>query len=161
LRINSDINKLWGIAANYIKPASMYLQPGERPIVWFSKEQFWEPTVTKGWRLKDGTVLNLKMDDMLKWDILLVRIGFDPEIAPYVWGQLKALSGLSSDITKNLASTARECGANPSRWRGTFNRSQSTSGKRSRYSKVGNGSVLMQQPPWRRTQRWARLRTRR
>ena len=28
-----------------IRPATAYIDAGETPIVWFSTEQFWEPTV--------------------------------------------------------------------------------------------------------------------
>jgi len=32
----------------FIKPATAFVEPPERPIVWFSKSQTWERTVTKG-----------------------------------------------------------------------------------------------------------------
>jgi hypothetical protein len=104
----------------FIKPAAAFLGPGEKGITWFSKEQFWEPTVTKGLALKDGTVKDLDMLGLREHGHLLIRIGVDPETAPYTWSELKSLSGMQTEIATALASTAKRKGANPSRWRGTF-----------------------------------------
>jgi hypothetical protein len=103
-----------------IRPATARVPPGERPIVWFSTEQYWEPTVTKGWLQTDGTIKDLKMGDFLEREIQLFRIGVDPATAPYRWCDLKSLSGMSSEAAHGLARMAKALGANPSRWRGTF-----------------------------------------
>jgi hypothetical protein len=104
----------------FIRPASEGISDGEKPIVWFSKEQFWEPTVTKGLTLEDGTVTQLTMSGLVDHDFLLVRIGIDPETAPYTWSELKALSGMPSNAAWILKKSAEQRGANPSKWRGTF-----------------------------------------
>lgn len=61
-----------------IKPATDFIDPVERPIVWFSKEQFWEPTVTKG-RVESGHRINLTMDDMVNRGYGLFRIGVNKD----------------------------------------------------------------------------------
>jgi hypothetical protein len=103
-----------------ILPATTYVPVGEKPIVWFSTEQFWEPTALKGWRGDDGIYQLLTLDGMLDHEILPIRIRVDPDVAPYRWSDLKALSGMSDETARGLASSGRRRGANPSRWRGTF-----------------------------------------
>ena len=121
-----------------IRPATGYIPVGERPIVWFSTEQFWEPTVSKGLRLEDGTIEDLGMTRLLELNFPLFRIGVDPEVAPYTWSDLKSLSGMSSDVARSLKSTAKARGANPSRWRGTFDPVSSDQWKTVEYLKDGN-----------------------
>jgi hypothetical protein len=103
-----------------IMPATTYVPVGERPIVWFSTEQFWEPTAAKACHRPDGTRHLLTLDGMLEQDILPIRIGVDSTVAPYRWSDLKSLSGMSSETARSLASSGKRMGANPSRWRGTF-----------------------------------------
>ena len=103
----------------FIKPATDFIEPGERPIVWFSKEQFWEPTVTKG-GVESGQLLDLTMDDMVKRGYGLFRIGVNADTAPYTWSELKLMSGMGADLAAGLVRSAKRRGANPSRWRGTL-----------------------------------------
>jgi len=37
-----------------IRPATALVKPPERPIGWFSRNQFWERTVTKEMKFPDG-----------------------------------------------------------------------------------------------------------
>jgi hypothetical protein len=103
-----------------IRPATAYVPAGEKPIVWFSTEDFWEPTVTKGFLRADGTIENVRMSGLLERGHLLFRLGVDSSVAPYKWSDLRSLSGMSDEIARGLASAARAAGGNPSRWRGTF-----------------------------------------
>jgi len=103
-----------------ILPATTYVPVGEKPIVWFSTEQFWEPTSAKACHRPDGTLQLLTLDGMLKRNILPIRIGVDSTAAPYRWSDLKSLSRMSSETARSLASSAKRMGAHPSRWRGTF-----------------------------------------
>lgn len=65
----------YGAAFNGIKKdgiicqATAFIPDSELPITWFSTEQYWEPTVTKGALLPDGTIKNLNMTGMLAADI--------------------------------------------------------------------------------------------
>lgn len=104
----------------FIRPADGLIGPNERPITWFSREQYWEPTVYKGVLKADGTPVLLNMTGLLDYGVQLFRIGVDSSDAPHRWSDLKALSGMPSQVASGLARTARQVGANPSRWHGTF-----------------------------------------
>jgi hypothetical protein len=67
----------------FIRPVTMYVPLGEKPIVWFSIEQFLEPTVTKGYKCPDGVVRTLNMDGLLRENLELFRIGVDTVVAPF------------------------------------------------------------------------------
>ena len=112
-RLNGILND------GYIAPATKYVPKNERPIFWFTTEQFWEPTVTKG-LYQNGKIINLGMDDLLRRGELLSRIGIDANDAPYRWSELRVSSGMSVEVATGLARSARRLGGNPSRWRGTF-----------------------------------------
>jgi hypothetical protein len=98
------------IKDGFIRPATTYIAPGEKPVVWFSREQFWEPT----------TFLNWGMTGAIRRGFRLLRIGMNTADAPHRWSELRELSGMSPEIAGALARSAREVGANPSRWYGTF-----------------------------------------
>jgi len=36
------------LADGFIRPATAFVDPGEKPIVWFSTDQHWEPTAAPG-----------------------------------------------------------------------------------------------------------------
>ena len=74
-----------------IRPATALVEPPERPIVWFSKNQFWERTVTKSMKFSDGRSIELDFKGMVKHGVFPVRIGVLPETAPYDWlGDIEA-----------------------------------------------------------------------
>jgi hypothetical protein len=112
-----------------IRAATARITPGEKPIVWFSTEEWWEPTVTKGRRRPDGTIEDLGMDALHAAGFMLWRIGVTPETAPHTWSELKELSGMPSDVATRLAKIAKQMGGNASRWRGTFTPVQAESWK--------------------------------
>ena len=104
----------------FIKPATAFVKPPERPIVWFSKSQTWERSVTKGLRLPDGSSVTLDFHGMVSHGVRPVRIGVSPEVAPYDWPALRRLSGMESRMANGLVRVARELGADPRDWCGTF-----------------------------------------
>ena len=104
----------------FIKPATALVEPPELPIVWFSKSQTWERTATKDMRLPDGSSATLDFRGMLSRGVRPVRIGVSREIAPYDWPALRRLSGMESRMANGLVRVARELGADPRDWRGTF-----------------------------------------
>ena len=58
-----------------IRPATALVEPPERPIVWFSKNQFWERTVTKSMKSRDGRLIELHFNAMIERRLFPVRIG--------------------------------------------------------------------------------------
>jgi hypothetical protein len=103
-----------------IKPADIYVDTSkERPITWFSKDPFWERTVFKGFRTSAG-IVDLDMGGMLAHGIRLFRIGVRCSVAPHNWTALRLLSGMDSRIANGLVRSAKERGANPQDWFGSF-----------------------------------------
>lgn len=105
-----------------IRPATGLVPDGERPIVWFSRREDWEPTATKTLRGLDGTTRQATMDEMEQLGGGLARIGVLPDTAPYEWLRLKRLSGMSGGQARRLEKAAlenrrRSC---PADWRGSF-----------------------------------------
>jgi hypothetical protein len=103
-----------------IRPATALVEPPERPIVWFSKNQFWERTVTKGMKFRDGRLIQLDFKAMKERRQFPVRIGVLPEAAPYDWLSLRRMSRMKPEKADGLHRAAEKVGADPRHWRGTF-----------------------------------------
>ncbi len=93
-----------------------YGEPDELPILWFSMEQFWEPTAQAA-ILLNGEVVPLGMDETCRQGGGLVRFGLSPErLIP--WPRLGKLANIPSSLRRALAEAAREQGAVPDYWLG-------------------------------------------
>ena len=103
-----------------IKPATALVEPPERPIVWFSKNQFWERTVTKSMKFSDGRWRELDFKRMVKHGVFPVRIGVLPETAPYDWLALRTISHMKPEMADGLVRVAEEVRADAQDWFGTF-----------------------------------------
>ena len=103
-----------------IRPATALVEPPERPIVWFSRNQFWERTVTKGMKLASGRSLELDFNAMVAHGVFPVRIGVLPETAPHDWLALRTISRMEPAMADGLVRVAEEVRADPRDWYGTF-----------------------------------------
>ena len=103
-----------------IKPATALVEPPERPIVWFSRNQFWERTVTKGMKLACGRLLELDFNAMVAHGVFPVRIGVLSETAPYDWLALRTISHMKPAMADGLVRVAEKIGADAQDWFGTF-----------------------------------------
>jgi hypothetical protein len=103
-----------------IKPATALVEPPERPIVWFRKNQFWERTVTKGMKLANGRLLELDFNAMMAHGMFPVRIGVRPETAPHDWLALRTLGRIEPEMADGLSRAAHQVGADAQDWFGTF-----------------------------------------
>ncbi len=103
-----------------IKPATAFVEPPERPIVWFSKNQFWERTVTKGMKFRDGRLIELDFNAMIERRLFPVRIGVLPETAPFDWLSLRKMSRMRPAMADGLVRVAEKVGADSRDWGGTF-----------------------------------------
>ena len=103
-----------------IKPATALVEPPERPIVWFSRNQFWERTVTKGMKFRDGRLIELDFNAMIERRLFPVRIGVLPETAPFDWLSLRKMSRMRPEMADGLVHVAEKVGADPRDWFGTF-----------------------------------------
>ena len=106
------------VADGAIKAATAYIDPGEKPIVWFSANQFWEETACK--LAPDGSQRRLNMLETYECWGGLVRFGVAEKTAPLDWHAIKELSGMSSRTAQVLYRGAIDQGARPGQWRGTF-----------------------------------------
>lgn len=91
----------------------------ERPVVWFSTRQSWEPTATKGMidrlsgRRRDAT-----MEEMFAHGGLW-RFGVPAsELLP--WRKLREAAGITSETANGLLRAAKRAGADPFFWYGSL-----------------------------------------
>jgi hypothetical protein len=104
----------------FIKPATEGVPQGERPIVWFSKNQHWEQTVSKLGTNPDGTLIQLDMAQTGERGGGLVRIEVESMTAPHDWNDLKERSGMRAKMATSLYSSGIAQRARPREWRGMF-----------------------------------------
>jgi len=107
------------IADGMIRPATAHVPANERPIVWFSRRQDWEPTAGPALK-EDGIIRKATFAEMNYLAGGMARIGVAPETAPYNWHQLKRQSGMTSGEAHRLEKGAMKDRASTGDWRGTF-----------------------------------------
>jgi hypothetical protein len=103
-----------------IVPATAFIEAHERPIVWFSANQEWEPTAVKLWQNSDGTLCSLTREQTQEKGHGLARFGVPETVAPHSWPTLKRLSRMRPKKAKKLAIAALAAGSDPLQWRGSF-----------------------------------------
>jgi hypothetical protein len=103
-----------------IKPATAYVSPRERPVVWFSTHPLWEPTACKMVQAPDGRLRRLTREETARYGGGLVRIGVAPESAPHNWQAYRRLSGVNPHIASGLAKSGKDQGADPRHWYVSF-----------------------------------------
>ena len=91
---------------------------GERPILWFSTNPYWERSVMKAVKAPDARLQDLSMAEMLKMGIYLFRIGVHRQFAPHTWKALKELSGIDPKTARSLKKAAKSVAAVPYEWCG-------------------------------------------
>jgi hypothetical protein len=84
----------------------------EKPAVWFSLRQDWEPTADKGSAASRAETLAIGGG--------LLRFGVDERRVPATWTYHANTSGLKKKAARALERAAREKGANPSDWRVSY-----------------------------------------
>lgn len=105
-------------AAGFLRPATIGLDPGERPIAWFTTNQEWEPTANKG-VMDSGTRRDATKEETRALGRGLVRFGIDEQrLIP--WPKLARKSRMNAETMESLERTAKEHGSNPKQWRGVF-----------------------------------------
>jgi hypothetical protein len=108
------------IASGEIRPATVGVGVGERPIVWFSTNPRWEETASPG-RIDDQG--QLRKATLEKMEVICAgraRIAVDDATAPYDWYYLKRAAGIKTKTAQGLETAAIRDGASPKDWRGTF-----------------------------------------
>jgi hypothetical protein len=100
----------------FIRGATGDVPTGERPIVWFSTRQIWEPTATKGKMVAD-LQSETTMSELIEEGHGLWRFGV-PKIDLLAWKSLQREAAMSRDTARALARAAHKFGANANFWYG-------------------------------------------
>ena len=103
-----------------IRPATTMVAVGEKPAVWFSLRDDWEPTANKLIQHPDGSVELGTKETTHENGGGLARIGVAPETAPHDWQAFKRLSGVKPKVASALYNAAIADGASPRDWRVSF-----------------------------------------
>lgn len=106
-------------ASGAILPTKVLIERNERPAVWFTTRESYEPTACKSLQRPDGSVRELSVQDMLDMGITLYRIGVDrDELLSFLdW---RRRSGCSRRMVRALIRVAHQAGSNPDTWYASF-----------------------------------------
>ena len=99
--------------SKYIKPATTGVIPPEKPIVWFSTHEYYEPTAQK--MKKDGSIASI--DELFILGSGLVRFGL-PVNRLIHWNKFKCKARMHESVVRGLEDTGRSQGADPQQWYG-------------------------------------------
>lgn len=113
-------DRLLSIIARGLDLATVGLEERERPAVWFTTSEDYEPTARKGLldeATGDSRTLSLKAMIVMSG---LARVEVEPEAAPLTWAAWRHGSGARSRVIKGLAASARELGSDIRLWRASF-----------------------------------------
>ncbi len=108
------------LADGALKPAPLGPSRKEKPAVWFSANQEWEPAANMPWQDPQGVSQRLSKDQTFVLGGGLARIGVAPEMAPHDWKAFKQLSGVSPKTAKELYNAAVQAGSRPVQWFAAF-----------------------------------------
>jgi hypothetical protein len=113
------------IADGYLlKPGSHggLMLPGERPAVFFTRRQTWEPTATPAVVDARGRKRTLSVATWRDIDLVegLCRIGVDAAHLPFSWADFVVTGGLNRAATRALEKSAKRQGSYVSDWRLTY-----------------------------------------
>jgi hypothetical protein len=105
----------------FIKPATAFVQPPEKPITWFTSSPSWEETANKGVVGSDGTNRSLSREETEKYGDGLYRIGISDDYPLRRFMRITRESKQDLALARALIKTAQELGSNPYQdWWGTF-----------------------------------------
>jgi hypothetical protein len=100
------------LKCGYIDVSTKGVVPPQLPVVWFSANQWWEPTLM--FCIENGPVLSLR-EMYLEW-IFAIRIGVLPSSAPITWPSLRWRALIGEESANHLVAVAAKMGGSPSRW---------------------------------------------
>ena len=109
-----------------LRPATAWLVSGEKPVIWFSLSQEWEPTATK-WlahESPEGTIEQKLATpaEMVEVAGGLVRYGVFPstKLGLMSWAKIVRKAKIPRGLADSLELVAMEQGADPAKWLGRF-----------------------------------------
>lgn len=104
-----------------IRPANELLEEGEKPVVWFSRNEVWERSAAKtairnfGGKLKYPSQEAEHRDGGGLW-----RFGVEEATAPHGWGSFLKLSCATNRTRQRIEDAAGDARSNVHRYRFTF-----------------------------------------
>lgn len=105
------------VETRMLLPTGIGTLPPEKPIVWFSKHPFFEPTAIK--TIQDhGQVRRASLREMFELGRGLVRFGY-PAFRLLPWVELRKKAQIPVQLWGSLETVARQQGADPAHWWGT------------------------------------------
>lgn len=102
-------------ASGFIFPATVRIEPQEKPVVWFSANQEWEPTATKLYVGSDGETRAATRQEMIEADGGLARLGIPPDQA-VPWWKIKKTAKIPNRVWRGLIISAKQDGASAKDW---------------------------------------------
>jgi hypothetical protein len=108
------------LQAGELRFAAGLLPKGEKPVVWFSSNEEWEPTANIPLRQPDGRMAIATKDATCLLEGGLARIGVACETAAHDWEAYKRLSGITPKHAREMYKAAIAQGARPGQWFANF-----------------------------------------
>jgi hypothetical protein len=102
-----------------LKPATTFIEAGEKPILWFSTNQDWEQTANKMLTLPDGTLRQLTMEETGAMGGGLFRFGMPSENL-IKWPRLAREANMRGKIQRSLEVVGLRQGADFREWCGSL-----------------------------------------
>ena len=99
-------------------PTGIGVTPPEKPVLWFSRHQFFEPTAVKA-VMERGRPRRCGIAEMRELGGGLVRFGYAQELL-HGDSALRAVAKISRAVWRRLQKEARVQGGNPADWFGTL-----------------------------------------
>ncbi len=112
--------KFYQISNNHeLRPSNIGVLPPEKPILWFSTNQYWENTANKATR-ENGEIVRLTMEETRRLGAGLVRFGVGVRSIPlHPWLKLWKKARMPREQAQQLEVVGRQQNADPSEWYGT------------------------------------------
>lgn len=106
------------LADGFLRPTDHLISKGESPILWFSRDQYWEQTANKGVEIH-GFNFTLSMEGTAVSGAGLFRFGVLRD-GLINWPQLGKAAGMKSKVQRGLEKAAIKMGSDCSKWLGSL-----------------------------------------
>lgn len=107
------------INSGRLQPATQFVDPPEKPILWFSSNQTWEPTANKLLVNPDGTASrSASKEETRELCGGLVRFGCRINRL-HAWPEIASQAEMPDAVAQSLEKLALDAGSNPNDWYGT------------------------------------------
>jgi hypothetical protein len=108
------------LKSGVLLPTKIGVPRHEKPAVWFTTNDFWEPTTSVRVIDRNGRLIRrLSMRECHEM-VGLIRFTVNEASAPYTWSHHKRNGGMDRSTAKSLYDTAIEMGSSPSQYRMSY-----------------------------------------